>query len=355
MRHLHLLLIALSLSVVFVFILIVGPDTESALLHKDKEPAVKTNAASQGDAKENASPEALGTEEQSAYEKEPLQYGFDLKYTKYLVGKPYTYMVNGQKRYFQFNVMREKIDTAEKAAGKYRLTYIDNYKNRNGMAPKYKGGEEDSLGNSRGASAPAYASIDQLDEFVYLADGTLVEILEEDQEYTLIGLVGTEQEYSVPSRYVASKDALKDLKKAIVVDRTNQNIATFEKEKDNWNITSYSMATTGKVGDYHQPTPLGYYYAIEKKPKFFYVKDGTDKIEGYAPYAVRFTAGAYIHGVATSYKYTESGTKIDPGIHEFSNSIGTVPLSHKCVRNYTSHAKFIYDWYEHGKTIVIVI
>ena len=131
--------------------------------------------------------------------------------------------------------------------------------------------------------------------------------------------------------------------------------AAFPGGRAEWKIVSYSLATTGKSGKYHQPTPLGYYYAIEKKPRFYYLKDGTNDIEGYAPYAIRFTAGAYVHGVAVPYEYTDDGVRVDPGIREFSNSIGTVPLSHKCVRNYTSHAKFLYDWYEHGKTIVIVI
>ncbi|QHI71874.1 L,D-transpeptidase [Aminipila terrae] len=360
MKHLNLLLVALSLLVILVFILIVGPDTEEALVDKDKAAAVKANVSSEiqknekSDKSEKYSRVSSALEEKQE-ETKPLQYGFDLKYTKYLIQAPYTYVVNGQNRRFQFNVMREKIGVAEKAIGKYRLTYIDNYKNQNGKAPKYKGGEVDALGNERSAAAPAYANINKLNEFVYLTDGTLVEVLEEDGEYTLIGVVGTDLEYSVPREYVASDDCLMSLKKVIVVDRTNQNIATFEKKEGNWNITSYSMATTGKVGKYHQPTPLGYYYAIEKKPKFFYVKDGTNDIQGYAPYAVRFNAGAYIHGVSTTYKHAADGTRIDPGINEFSNSIGTVPLSHKCVRNYTSHAKFIYDWYEHGKTIVIVI
>ncbi|MHC1724075.1 MAG: L,D-transpeptidase [Aminipila sp.] len=344
MKHLNLVLIALSLSVILVFILIVGPDTEEAFLDKDEKSVVKTESSQISSEKEQPIEEQL-----------PLKYGFNLKYTKYLVQEPYTYVVNGEKRCFQFDVMREKIAVVEKAIGKYRLGYIDNYKNRNGKAPKYKGGVVDACGNDRSAAAPAYKNISDLDEFVYLTDGTLVEVLEEDEGYTLVGVVGTDLEYSVPSQYVPTNDCLKELKKVIVVDRTNQNIATFEKEKDNWNITSYSKATTGKMGKYHQPTPLGYYCAIEKKPKFFYVKDGTSEIEGYAPYAVRFTAGAYIHGVSTTYKYTAEGTRIDPGINEFSSSIGTVPLSHKCVRNYTSHAKFIYDWYEHGKTIVIVI
>ncbi len=342
MKHLNLVVIALSLSVVLVFILIVGPDSEEAFLQKDEKSVVKTESSQ------------VSAEIEEPIEEQPLKYGFNLKYTNYLVQEPYTYVVNGEERCFQFDVMREKIAVVEKAIGKYRLTYIDNYKNRNGRAPKYKGTEADKLGNDRSAAAPAYANINDLNEFVYLTDGTLVEVLEEDEEYTLVGVVGTDLEYSVPSQYIPENDNLKGLKKVIAVDRTNQNIVTFEKE-DIWNVTSYSMATTGKVGRYHQATPLGYFYAIEKKPKFFYVKDGTSQIEGYAPYAVRFTAGAYIHGVSTAYKYTKEGTRMDPGINEFSSSIGTVPLSHKCVRNYTSHAKFIYNWYEHGKTIVIVI
>ncbi|WP_312093183.1 L,D-transpeptidase [Aminipila sp.] len=344
MKHLNLVLIALALSVILMFILIVGPGTEEPLSDKGKPQAVKTDSA-------NINAET----EEPVEEEQPLEYGFNLKYSKYLIEAPYTYTVNGEERCFQFDLMRQKINEAEQTIKKYRLTYIDNYKNRNGMAPKYQGEEIDRFGNERSAAAPAYENINNLEELIYIVDGTLVEILEEDADYTLIKVVGNDTEYSVPSQYIASDDCLEELKKVIIVDRTNQNIATFEKEDGAWNITSYSKATTGKEGKYHQLTPLGFYYAIEKKPKFYYVKDGTDLIEGYAPYAVRFTAGAYTHGVATAYKYAEDGTKIDPGIKEFSSSIGTVPLSHKCVRNYTSHAKFIYDWYEHGKTIVIVI
>lgn len=343
MKHLNLVLISLSLSVVLVFILIVGPETEDILLAENQKLAIETESSEVSS--EPVSP--IGEEQK-------IEYGFNLKYTKYLIEEPYTYVVNGEERIFQFDLMREKIDIIEKAIDKYRLTYIDNYKNRNGRAPKYKGGDIDALGNDRSAAVPAYENINDLDEFIYLTDGTLVEVLEEDEEFTLVQVVGTDLEYSVPSKYVPTNECLQGIKKVIVVDTTNQNIATFEKQEI-WNITSYSKATTGKKGKYHRPTPLGYYYAIEKKPQFFYVKDGTDEIEGYAPYAIRFTAGAYIHGVSTSYKYTEDGTRVDTGIKEFSKSIGTVPLSHKCVRNYTSHAKFIYDWYEYGNTVVIVI
>ena len=35
-------------------------------------------------------------------------------------------------------------------------------------------------------------------------------------------------------------------------------------------------------------------------------------------------------------------------------SIGTVPESHMCIRNFTSHAKFMYDWIVIGSCSVIV-
>jgi len=63
----------------------------------------------------------------------------------------------------------------------------------------------------------------------------------------------------------------------------------------------------------------------------YYVKDGTSEIAGYAPYASRFTNGAYIHGVPVQYPHKN--------IIEYSPSLGTTPRSHMCVRNASSHAK----------------
>jgi hypothetical protein len=365
-KNISLILIALSLIAVLLLIVIIGPDYEAKILENSEVMIVESggvesfNELSEGQASEISNAQTEPLEEDFEPEN---QQKFNLKYDKYLIEEPYTYVVNGEERTFKFDEMLKHIKVADQAISEYRLTYIDNYKNQNGYAPYYKGGSVDSKGNGRSASAPAYDDLSNLKEFIYLTDGTLVSVLEEDADYTLISPVGTDLEYSVPSKYVRTEDCLISLEKAIIVDITNQNIATFEKEKahtseedDNvWYITSYSMSTTGKSGKYHQPTPLGYFYAIQNRERFYYLKDGTNTIEGYAPYAVRFTAGAYIHGIATAYKYTEDGHRIDPGIKEFSSTIGTVPLSHKCVRNYTSHAKFVYDWYEHAKTIVIVI
>lgn len=64
-----------------------------------------------------------------------------------------------------------------------------------------------------------------------------------------------------------------------------------------------------------------------------FLKDGSSALGGYAPYASRFTNGAYIHGVPVNVPRT--------AMIEYSWSLGTVPRSHMCVRNATSHAKFI--------------
>ena len=85
----------------------------------------------------------------------------------------------------------------------------------------------------------------------------------------------------------------------------------------------------------------------EKKVKMVFLKDGSKETGGYAPYASRFTDGAYIHGVQVN---APRKTQI-----EYSPSLGTTPRSHMCVRNATSHAKFIYDWAPVNETIIFVL
>ncbi|WP_324822288.1 L,D-transpeptidase [Sinanaerobacter sp. ZZT-01] len=258
------------------------------------------------------------------------------------------------RRYFDFHQMEEKIQKLEGENKEGNLTYISNYKNYYGLPPLCKGKEVDEGGTPRSQSAPGYFSATKNSSFIYIPDGTLVKCLEYVNGFWHVRLVQNETQYFVPERYILRKEALTTLSKIIVIDRKNQNITSFEKYEGNWQITSCSLATTGTTNQYAQPTPLGCYFVIEKKPQFYYIKDGTDEIQGYAPYTLRFCGGAYIHGVSVSYKW-ENGKRIDPGLKEFSSSIGTVPLSHKCVRNYTSHAKFLYDWYTQNETVVLVI
>lgn len=274
-------------------------------------------------------------------------------------------------RVFQYEKMMaalEHVDGELERAGQEGtggLTYISNYKNYHGAAPQYRGADLDALGNSRSQSAPGYPQLSNLTEFSYLEDGTLVRYLEERKgvdlsgnpaDYVQVERISDAKRFYVPKRYIPVRTALKSAEKVIVIDRANQNEAVFEKPEgqEDWSLISKTLATTGAQGTYHQPTPLGFFYVMEKREQFYYLKDGTEEVSGYAPWALRFAGGAYVHGVSTGYQL-ENGKRKDPGEREYSITVGTLPLSHKCVRNYTSHAKFLYDWYEPGKTMVIVI
>jgi len=158
----------------------------------------------------------------------------------------------------------------------------------------------------------------------------------------------------VPKKYITTWHSIKELTKVVVIDRKNQNEGVFEFRDGKWNLISYIFATTGEKAKYKEETSLGYFMAIQTRERFLYLDDETREISGYAPYAIRFNGGAYIHGVPVEFEILEE-ERVDPGIKEYLYTIGTVPRSHKCVRNYTSHAKFLYDWIEIGKSAVIVI
>ncbi|HPO04226.1 MAG TPA: L,D-transpeptidase family protein [Bacillota bacterium] len=259
------------------------------------------------------------------------------------------------ERRFQFDKMEEAIKRAEDYAEKGRLTYISNYQNRNGSAPLCNGKVFDRQGNGRSQSAPGYYSLQNEADFLYLGDGTLVCSLLTDGDNVKVEVVATGEKYYVPIKYIPQNHEIHELARVIAVDVTNQNEAVFEKISGEWTLISYTQATTGVEGRYSMPTPTGFFFAMESRPYFRYYEDGTTRIQGYAPYAIRFAGGAYIHGIPVNYKYGENGELITPPHREYSAAIGTVPLSHKCVRNYTSHAKFLYNWFTPGETIVVVI
>ncbi len=256
-------------------------------------------------------------------------------------------------RKFQFDKMYSEIIKMEDEVQKGKITFINNYKNRSGYPPRNKGREYDDYGNRRTQSAPGYFSLTNKENFIYIEDGSLIRILDDTEDYYKVLIFNNGLQCWVPKRYIASQN-LNELKKAVIIDRKNQNEGVFEKINQKWVLVSYTLATTGANSKYKIETPLGYYYCIERREKFIYLDDETKVVAGYAPYTVRFTGGTYIHGIPVNYK-VRGDSKIDPGHIEYSSTIGTTPLSHRCVRNYTSHAKFLYDWVEIGKTIIIVI
>lgn len=261
-----------------------------------------------------------------------------------------------EARVYQLDKMFENVKHLQEEIDGNTSAYISNYKHRNGRAPLYKGKSEDAYGTIRSQSAPAYYSLEDKDEFRYLEDGTLLTVLGDDEANThyRVRTMEDDKELWIPKKYVSFSNSIEKLTKVVVVDRKNQNEGVFELIDGEWHLISYIFATTGEKAQYKLPTSLGYWMVINTRPKFLYLDDKTKEVAGYAPYTIRFNAGAYIHGVPVNYSVVD-GVNVDPGMKEYLFTIGTVPRSHKCVRNYTSHAKFLYEWVEVGKSSVIVI
>jgi hypothetical protein len=249
-----------------------------------------------------------------------------------------------------------------------------------GYAPFYKGKyKEDDRQVLRYQSAPGYFEASTDADFRYLQDGRLLRIDGYDDDFYHVTTFDTKEKYYVPKKYVSFDRQLVNLTQIIVVNLTNQNEIVFEKNDDQWSVISYAYATSGTLTEHKEPTDPGVYKAILKKDQFLYLDDETKEIAGYAPYAIRFNGGAFIHGFPVNFRLIkeevvlqeeildEEGNVIqekvttekiidreDPGMIEYSSTLGTVPLSHKCIRNTTSHAKFLYDWVRIGEAVVII-
>jgi len=264
----------------------------------------------------------------------------------------------GERRNFQFQKMIDAVKTLKSDVDSHLTAYISNYKNWNGLAPLHNGLFFDDYGVKRDQSATAYFGPSTSFDFRYMADGTLVSIIADAGSFYQVRTLNFAGDYYVPKRWVSLYHSIDQLTKVIVIDRKNQNEGVFEYSGGQWFLVSYTFATTGANDKYKEPTDLGNYMAIAKQDKFIYKDDITKKMAGYAPYAIRFSGGSYIHGVPVDVKKSRqvyNRLTYYPPMVEYSVTIGTTPRSHKCVRNYTSHALFLYNWSEIGKTAVIVI
>ncbi|MBE8714464.1 L,D-transpeptidase [Sphingobacterium hungaricum] len=279
----------------------------------------------------------------------------DLSYNKHTLEDTYPY--EDTTRVFQWEKIKEKLATVENflnAKGTYAI--LQNYKNKNREAPVVKNYKRnaykrvsDTLGVERYQSAPLYV-VGETDAPVrYGRDGFLVKLASSDTlDMVKVEGISFEGTYDVPKRYVKNIGDSATFNHVVVVDVTNQNICTLEKTDKGWIVRSMNPATTGRhKPPYAMETPTGMFVIQEKKAKMYYHKDGTTSIEGFAPYASRFTNGAYVHGVPVN---NPKGAII-----EYSWSLGTIPRSHMCVRNASSHAKFVYDWAKTLNALVIVI
>lgn len=284
----------------------------------------------------------------------------DLLYDEYTLDDTYTFMDEKSKdtitRSFQWEKIKEYIAYVENYKEKdTKWAVLQNYKNEHGRPPKAKDASVehtrvvDTLGIKQSQSIPLYDHVDFSKPARYAYDGSLTKYVKDSGEYVNVKTIYQKGDWMVPKEYVKILSDSTVFNKLIVIDRTNQNICTLEKVGDKWLVRSMNPATTGMDNPpLKEATPLGIFDLQEKKPRFFYYKDGTTEIGGFAPHASRFTAGAYVHGVPVNNPDAKT-------LKEFSPTLGTTPLSHMCVRTATSHAKFIYDWADLDNTYIVVI
>lgn len=278
----------------------------------------------------------------------------ELLYDRHTLADTYPY--KDTVRSFQWAKIRGLLAHIENASQENpSWGILRNRKNDNGEAPLAKvyhrnayGRIADSAGTERYQGTPLYAPGDTLVPERYGQDGSLVRWID-----TLGGFVSVERlhegdRYAVPRRYVHPIDTV-EFRHVVFVDRLNQNIATLEKAGPaRWLVRSMNPATTGLHNPpYQQETPLGIFVVQQKKAKMVFLRDGSSEVGGFAPWASRFSNGGYIHGVPVN---APRSAEI-----EFSPTLGTTPRSHMCVRNATSHARFVYDWTTVEKSLVVVI
>lgn len=266
----------------------------------------------------------------------------------------YLHSTTGLTRKFRFAKMQNAVNDLRQEVAEGALHYINNYKNQNGAPPQKGDTAVDEHGYRVYHSAPAYEEASTDANYRYAPDGMLVRILNETDNFYYVNIPTFNGNFYIPKQYIDPNAKLNQLNHVLVVDNDQQNQAAFELVEGGLNLVSYTLATTGKPGNFSFKTSPGIYKALEKKERFEYLKKDSKKIAGYAPFATRFSGGAYLHGVPVAYE-EQNGEKIDPGLIEYIHTIGTFPRSSMCVRNFTSHAEFIYNWMDVQNGAVIVI
>lgn len=283
-------------------------------------------------------------------------------YDKYTLKDSYPYK-SGERR-FQWEKINVFLDSLDSACQRY-IVYgvLQNYKNANGIAPVFPGSPKDAFGVltdtfgiERVQAIPLYEDTDSVALTRYGRDGALV-IIEPDTAsrsvapdaagYLRVTPLSVRKTYKVHEEYLKTIGPV-CFSKVICVDVTNQNVATLEKSDSVWLVRSMNPITSGlDHPPFKRSTPVGVFLVLEQITKMYYYKDGTSTIAGFAPWATRFCGGAYLHGVPVNYP--------SQNIVEYSATLGTTPRSHRCVRNASSHALFIYDWAHPFDTLVLVI
>ncbi|MDX8336039.1 MULTISPECIES: L,D-transpeptidase [Cetobacterium] len=280
----------------------------------------------------------------------------ELLYDKYTL--PDTYIVKigdnyTQRRGYDWNRISNILDGIDGFLSDGTLVgSLKNYKNVNGKpaaAMNMKSSpESDIYGVRRTQGIPLYSQGNLNKPERYAWDGSLVKILSKEGSFTKVQVKDIEGTWLIPNRYVETLSPRK-FNKVVIINRNFQNVVTLERVGGIWKIRSKNPITTGKNKlPYSYATPLGTFVAQNKLRRMDYMKFGNENEPGgYAPYATRFSGGGYFHGFPVDLPRKD--------IIEYSNSLGSLPISHMCVRSSASHAQFVYNWGEVDKTLFIVI
>lgn len=176
-------------------------------------------------------------------------------------------------------------------------------------------------------------------ESIFVPDGSIVSLHSlENNSAQIKSPAIKESPLTIDKKYLKKfpSDDL-NIKKAIIIDTSNQNIGIFEKKNSSWLLISYAYSKTGLETHIGFETPKGFFLLQNLKNIMTY-NDENGKPLGFAKYALRFSGGGYIHGTPNDYNSN--------GNSSFENEkiLGTVSGTRKCVRTITSHSKFLLEW-----------
>ncbi len=192
-----------------------------------------------------------------------------------------TYPYGKKTREFQFDKIKHYLGIIDSIQdGKSTWGVVQNRRNINGKAPLVKEPVNndykrysDKWGVEQSQSVPLYSLNDTETPERYTEDGSLIKFTPTDDKFATAEPIYITGNWMIPEKYIRQLKDSTVFTKVIVVDRTNQNIATFEKVNSKWLVRSMDNATTGL---HHPPlqkeTPLGIFVIQEKNQKCFIIK-----------------------------------------------------------------------------------
>ena len=218
----------------------------------------------------------------------------------------------------------------------------------------------DKFGNRATQSVKGYLKSSLEGEYINLPDQTLFKKLSETKDYIELETPFYGGSYFVKNKEKSFKkiDLKEKVNRYVSIDTQSQSEVALErnKETDQYEVITYSLVTTGKDNGYSSyDTPHGVFMVAHTRTYMMFTRNlretetltsipkglraGRNQVvSGEAPYAIRFSGGAYLHGIpgpigASSESKWYTAAKI-----------GTYKESHKCVRHYDDQIKFLFDW-----------